>query len=245
MISEPFLSAEMLFPGYLMQTVIPQMCPSSISKVWKIDSANKAMKIPKKAKIPVRNIIDKVIKPILSSEMVEVKGIYFKKITPFQTYCLDLIQLTHKTHNWKQKLNMNLSFYDNTITMINSNPIFEKNKASIIDTIDILRGYEMNIYTIIIKRLTILLDALKEIDEKDLLNSLYGSYMALLCFWYITLNEKQSQRTIPIIAEISHELAIHLEGYADTLDIMTNPEEIDMMKRAQEWERQNLQNRSR
>jgi hypothetical protein len=110
----------------------------------------------------------------------------------------------------------------------------------------------MNIQSIIVKRLA-LLEALDNIDKKDLLTSLYGSYMALLCFWFIAGKERQNLTVIPAIAKISHTFAINVDSYAETLDIITNPKEMDMMKRAEQWERQrprpiqkhNLQNRTK
>lgn len=198
--------------------------------------------------MPVTSIISKIITPILSADIIDIEKVYTEKISSFQDSWLRLVQSTHKTHNWKQKLNRNLAFYDHTITMINSNPIFAQDKASIIDSIEILKDYEMNIYSIIVKRLALFERALNEIDVKDLLNSLYGSYMALMCFWLVARNKRQARKTIPAIAKISHKFAINLDGYIDTLDIMTNPEEMDMMERAEQWEtqrqRHNLQNRA-
>lgn len=221
------------------------MCPSYITEIWKIDMANKPPMIPKgNLRIPVTRIINKIITPILSADIIDIERVYPEKITPFQDYWLNLIELTHKTHNWKQKPLINLAFYDHTIAMINSNPIFAKDEASIIDSVKILKDYEVTIHSIIAKRLTLLQDALNEIDVNDLLTSLYGSFMALVCFWIIA-RKSQSGKAISEIAKISHKLAINLDSYTDTLDIMTNPEEMDLMKRAEHWERHNLQNRAR
>jgi hypothetical protein len=246
MASAPFLSTEMLFPGYIMETIFLQMCPSSISKVWRIHLPNKSTTIRRRGlRIPVIRIINKIIIPILSADIMEVERVYSEKITPFQNYWLDLIQSAHKPHDWKQKPIMNSAFYDRTITMINSTPFFDKESTSIIDTVEILKDFEMNICSTIGKKPRLFEYALDKVDVKDLLDSLYGSFMALLCFWYIERNEKLSGKSIHTIVQISHRFAIKLDGYIDTLDIMTNPEEMEMMKKsAEQWEKHSLQNKA-
>lgn len=235
------------------ESIILQLHPSYISKIWKINLVDNLLKIPSgKLRRPVTRIVDKIIIPVLSAG-IDIESVYPEKITPFQEYWLELVQ-SHKTHNWKQKPSVNLTFYDRTIKMVKSDPIFANDMGLIIDTVEILRDYEMNIQSMIVKRLALLEEALNNIDKKDLLTSLYGSYMALLCFWYIAGKERQNPKVIPAIAKISHTFAINVDSYAETLDIITNPKEMDMMKRAEQWERErqqrpiqkhNLQNRSK
>lgn len=230
-----------------MQTVILQMLPSSTNKALGLNPTSKMTSIPaplgRAGQHIIKNIGDKIIKPILWADMNKMDEVYLKKITPFQEYCTALIHLIQKQYKLKQRLEMDLTLYDETISMINKNPIFTKNIESITETVEILKDYEIIIYDIISNRLPELEKALTDIDVKDLLNSLYGSYIAIICFWYIARDSNQNRKTIPAIAEISRKLALNLASYTDTLDMMTNPEEMEMMKRAKEWERQHLQNR--
>jgi len=234
-----------------METLILQLYPSYISRIWKIDKGEKPLLIPRgKLRWLVTSIMNKVTNPILSTDIADIDRIYYEKIKPFQECWFNLVRVSDQTQNWKLKLNMNLAFYDRTLKMVNSDPIFANYKPSIIDTVEILKDYEMTIHSIIdtSNRLKLLQDALRlnEIDVNDFLNSLYGSFMALMCFWIIARNKRRNERIVPVIARISHDLAINLDSYVETLDVITNPEERDLMKRAEQWElqRHNLQNRS-
>lgn len=225
-----------------MQTVAMQIYPSYINKIWPIDRGDKPLKIPRgKLRVPVTRIIGKVILPILSSDLTSIQRVYDEKISSFQEYWIKLIQSARRNHLIKP----NLTFYDHTFALVNSNPIFAANRRNIIQMTEILRDYEMNIHSKFPGRHNLLEHVLNEIDSKDFANSLYGSYLALMCFWLISRNETLSKKTIPVLAKISYKLAVKLDGYSETLDILTNPEEMDMMKRAEHWEKYNIQNRAK
>lgn len=249
MFSSLFITRSHIHNKYLtmtMEALVLQLSPSYISKIWRIDTGgDKPLLIPrKKLRRPVTSIINKIIRPILAADTSDIERVYYQKIKLFQEQWLNLVQVTDKTHRWKQKTSMNPAFYDRTLKMVRSDPIFANDKPSIIDTIETLKDYETTIQTIFIdnNRLTLLQNASKseEIDVNDLLYSLYGSYMALVCFWIIARSSRESEKVVYDIAKISHKLAISLDSYNDTLDIMTNPEEMDVMKRAEQWEKQNL-----
>jgi hypothetical protein len=231
-----------------METLILQLCPSYISKIWKIDKnegSNESSLIPKgKLRWPVNSIKDNITNPILLTNKTDIQIVYSEKIKPFQDGWLNLVQVNHdhKTPDWKQKMNMNLAFYDRTLKMVKGNPIFANDDLLIIETVEILKDYEMTIHAIIVKRLTLFENIIrqKEIDVDDFLNSLYGSFMALVCFWIIARTKGYDERIVPVIARVSHDLAVKLDSYTETLDILTSPEERDMMNRAEQWERQNL-----
>lgn len=139
---------------------------------------------------------------------------------------------------------MNAAFYDRTLKLVKRDPIFAHDKPLITDTIETLKDFEMTIRSIVVNnnRLALLEDAIKtdEIDVNDLLYTLYGSYLALVCFWIMARNDRERGKIISDIAKISHKLAISLDSYTDSLDIMTNPEEMDVMKRAEQWERRTI-----
>jgi hypothetical protein len=212
-----------------------------MSKVWELDIANKKVTIPKRFERPVsqivKHIIDRTIKPILWADNESIEAVYMGKITSFQGYCMELIQLVEKSYSLKQRLQMDLSLYDKTISLVNSEPIFSTTKESIIETVEILKDYEMNIYHVISTRLPDLEKALKEIDAKEFLKFLYGSYIALICFWYVAYNANQNKKTLPAITEIAHKLAKELESYTETIDILSNPEEMALINKSEEVEK--------
>jgi hypothetical protein len=218
------------------------MYPSYINKIWPIDVIAKPLRIPRgRLRVPVTRIISKIIIPILSSDTNSIEKVYTGKIGPFQDYWVKLIQSTSKARLVKP----NLTYYDRTFTMIKSNPIFARDKEIIMEIAEILKDYEINIHTKFSDRQTFPEEALNDINVNDFLNSLYGSYLALMCFWLAARNQTQNLKIISSIARVSQKLAINLDGYNETLDIMTNPEEMDMMKRAKHWERHNIQNRAK
>ena len=51
--------------------------------------------------------------------------------------------------------------------MIEGNPIFAKNKDSIIDTVEILKNYERNIRSIVTKRPELFENALSEVNGRN------------------------------------------------------------------------------
>lgn len=237
-----------------METLIltHRLLPSYLSKIWRIDiGGDKQLLIPSgKLRWPVTSIVNKVINPILSTEVTDMERIYHEKIKPFQECWINLVEVYQK-NKAKQQPSMNLSFYDRTLKLVEADPIFNGVKSTIIETVEILKDSEMTISSIInsatTNRMKLLEDVLRlnEIDVNDFLNSLYGSYMALVCFWYIVRNKRHCKTLIPIISGISNILAVNLGSYAETLDIVTDLKEMDLMKRAEQWERQKhtLQNK--
>jgi hypothetical protein len=224
--------------------LINQLFPSYLSKIWKIDrGGGKDRLLTPKGRLrwPVNNIVSRVTTPILTTGITRIETIYHEKIKEFQECWIDLVEAYQRSNKPKQKLStkMNLAFYNRTLILVKSDPIFATDMGMIIDTVETLRDYEMNIHSMIVKRRTLLEEALNnDINKNDFLNSLYGSYMALVCFWYVARNKRQSERLLPAITKISHKFAIDVDSYIETLDIITNPKEMDMMKRAEQWERQ-------
>jgi hypothetical protein len=103
--------------------------------------------------------------------------------------------------------------------MVNSDPIFMNDKELITETVKILKDYENAIQTIIVHSLALLNHALSKINLNGFLNSLYGSFLALVCFWIIASNKRHKSTIIHAIAKIGHGYAIEIGGFIDTLGI--------------------------
>ena len=228
------------------ETLSPKLFPSYISKIWRIDTGgNKPLLIPrKKLRWPVTSIINKIISPILTADIIDTERLYYQKIHDFQELWPSLLQFTDIGHKNKQDAFVNLAFYDRTLKMIKKEQIFGNDNTSITETIESLKDFEITIQSILNKpnRISLLEEEINsnEIEVNDLFYSLYGSYLGLVCFWIIARNSKGNERAAHKIAKIIHKLAISLDSYTDTLDIMTNPDEIDIMKHSEKWERQKL-----
>jgi hypothetical protein len=224
--------------------LINQLFPSYLSKIWKIDiGGSKRLLIPSgKLRRRVTSIVNKVTIPILSTGPLDIERVYQEKIRSFQECWINLVEVYQQGNKKpKPEPSMNIAFYDRTLRMVKNDAIFASDTPLIRDTVQILKDYETTLHSVKIStvRMKLLEDALRlnEIDVNDFLNSLYGSYLALVCFWIIGRNNRHGERLIPFISKISRDLAINLDNYTETLDIVTNPEEMDLMKRAEQWER--------
>jgi len=127
----------------------------------------------------------------------------------------------------QQLVNADQEYYDKVTEQIKSNTVMSPHsKQESLEIITILKDYQANILPIISKRLALLEEALHEIDRKDLFRSLYGSILASICIGTLLgLPDFQSKQKFETLAHQGHELAKNLDGYIDTLDILTNPDE--------------------
>ena len=93
--------------------------------------------------------------------------------------------------------------------------------------------YTETIALIIEKRSSDLLTALSEIEYEHLITSIYGTLLAILCInTALIKNMKEQERFSPIV-EAGSEYAHDLGGYTDTLDILTNPDELELLKKSE------------
>lgn len=112
-------------------------------------------------------------------------------------------------------------------------------RNDILRIVEVLQDYNKTILSILTARPDELEGALKKIDGADFLNAVYGTSLASVCIMRLLADQNEIER-ISKFVEIGMKHAEKLEGYSDSLDVLTDPEEREMMKRAKEWEDKQL-----
>lgn len=182
------------------------------------------------------NIMNKVIIPILKKEYRKKPPISNKKINQFLKYCLKLSQITYKVNTQQDLAETTIMVYQHGIDKIQQNSVItSQSKQQFIEMTEILMDYTENINSIIIQRFTLFEKAIEQIDLKDLYNSLYGTILSFFCIFYLVdMVELHDQDKFIRITEYGSSLAKGLDGYTDTLDILTSPKELELFRKTEQ-----------
>jgi hypothetical protein len=106
--------------------------------------------------------------------------------------------------------------------------------AKVAESVKRLMDYENVLLGIAIKRPVQLAEALKEVDVNDLLKSVYGTLLALVCIFTILKEQNYDHKKVKMFVNLTEEYSATIESYADTIDIMSNPEEMELLKRSEQ-----------
>lgn len=172
-------------------------------------------------------IMNKIVIPILKKEYKKEPPLSNKKIREFFKCCMKLSEITYNKNNAQELAETTLMVYQKGIDKIQQNSVITPHsKQEFIETTEILIDYTENINSIINQRFALLEKAIEQIDLEDLFDSLYGSILSFFCIYFlIDMPELQDQNKFTRITEFGHDLAKNLDGYIDTIDILTNPDE--------------------
>ena len=155
----------------------------------------------------------------------------------------DDILLLKKKQTLKEILSftkMNLEAYDFYIQKINNAGwLSTDTKTMALTIVESLKDYSETITIIIQYRKDILDNEFRKIELsqlEDFYKSLYGSMFALICVITSIMTESVNYSKTSVLAGIinqGYQFAQNLDSYTDTLDIMTNPKELELFENAE------------
>lgn len=169
----------------------------------------------------------KVLEPILKKDYRKPQPLTDKKLKEFAKISIKLTDVLEKKHHFDQLAQSSLEVYQHNITRIHDNSwVSNESRQYSLKIIDILMDYTRIIVPIAINAPNLLEAAGRQIDVKEFLQSLYGSLLAYVCLIVILdIDEFRNDDRFTIIAKHGYEFAKTLDGYIDTIDILTKPDE--------------------
>lgn len=185
----------------------------------------------------IQKVIDrlskKVLQPILKKDYKKSQPLSDKKILEFTKISTILADMLQKKYNLNQLGQSDLEAYENSIDRIKNNSwISKQSQEDALKMIDILMDYSRIIVPIAINKRELLENAGKQIDLNDLFRSLYGSQLAYVCLLVImNVEEFQNDQRFSIITNHGYNFAKNLDGYIDTIDILTKPDEDTQLRK--------------
>ena len=112
-------------------------------------------------------------------------------------------------------------------------------ERNVLDTLDVLKDFD-NVYLgILMKRPQELSDAITNIrnseDFEDFETSRVGTLLAFYCLMTYIKEEIDDKQKLSKLVEIADKHSTSLEGWVDTIDIMSNPKEVREMREIEEY----------
>jgi hypothetical protein len=105
----------------------------------------------------------------------------------------------------------------------------------ILEVIDNLSDYENVLFGIIINKPHQLPIAITKVDIDDLERNIVGAYQAFFCIIYIISHQEYNHWKLSKLIDLALKYSKEMDSYIDTLDIMTDAEEIDTINKSEEY----------
>lgn len=230
---EEFLFKIMPFVSYIMSVQAQELVPVS-NNILNNKQSGDFRHNTQIQKIQI-HVAKKIILPIIEKDSKKPNPLSDKKINDFTKSCLNLSDILKREYKMEQLMDSDMKHYDKITLQINDNTVMSRHsKEEALQIIEILKDYQTNMVPIVNKRLPLLEEAIHQIDIKDLLKSLYGSLLSFVCIGTLLgVPNSQSKQKFETLAHQGHELAKNLDNYTDTLDILTNPDELDFLNKSE------------
>lgn len=249
MTTEPFLPHRLQFHLYIMEQIaITRLMPSiSIKQIIESDyyAAKPKIRLDPIFKKPVIELVkrlkDEIYEPIIISDDFESE--FADKIGIFQVLCFELFDILNKATPKRELIKLDLSFYESTLNILQTSRWLDNNsKKAITELTENLKDYELMAYSLIADRRSELEIVWKQIDHKRFWRTLYSAYLCYSIIAMMLLVKHYRRHSVLSKAlEYGIKYAEALEDYAELFDIRTSNETMEKMKRAEQWERQQLQ----
>jgi len=179
-------------------------------------------------------ITKKIIFPIIKSKSKE--GIIQESdITTFMSSCQVISHILHNKYGFKKTVQNDLEVYQMCLLKIDQSGLSNENKDMMHYLLDSLKDYTLNIIQIS-ERKKELKNIPDQIDYVDFLKSLYGSTLAFICVMIGLLGSpsiKIRTNVLTLLINEGFRFATNLDSYTDTLDILTNPDELELLEKAE------------
>jgi hypothetical protein len=187
----------------------------------------------------IRIFKDKVI-PILMSNVLDIEKQFNEELPDFSKKIEELNKITfEKIEEPKKIADFIFESYDLLEQIIKTGNAADKFREKILGTLQVLRDFDSVFLGILQNRPEQLSDALDEIrkdeDFQDFETSRNGLLLAFFCTLVYIKEELKDKQKLTKILEISEKYSSNLQGWTDTIDIMSNPEEVKHVKQAEEY----------
>jgi hypothetical protein len=186
------------------------------------------------AKLLLKAITGAIVQPILDSKTAKTAKSFEDSISSFTTLASALSDLIIRNNSDKLPYIVELekSFYDNAISY---HDIPNDLEAKIIETIKVFEDYQRIIFGVIAERSQELTEVVKQLDLDDCITSLYGTLLAIICIIELSRSGRSVDLVkLKILVELGKKYSDDLDTYIDTLDILSNPTEIELIKKSNE-----------
>ena len=78
-------------------------------------------------------------------------------------------------------------------------------------------------------------EVVKQLDLDDCIKSFYGTLLAIICIIELTKSGSSIDvEKLKILVELGKKYSDDLDTYIDTLDILSNPKEMELVKKSDE-----------
>lgn len=186
------------------------------------------------AKLLVKGITGSIVQPIIDSKTAKTADIFEDSIDRFTTLASALSDLIIRNNADKLDYIVELekSYYDNAM---NYHAVPDDLEEKIIEIIRIFEDYQRVIFGVIAERSRELTEVVKQLDLNDCVRSLYGTLLAIMCIIELTGSGKSIDREkLKTLVELGKKYSDDLDTYIDTLDILSNPKEMELIKKSEE-----------
>lgn len=186
------------------------------------------------ARLLLKAITGAIVQPILDSKTVKTAKSFEDSISRFTTLASALSDLIIRSNADKLSYIVELekSFYDNAMSYHN---IPNDLEAKISETIKVFEDYQRIIFGVIADRSQELTEVVKQLDLDDCITSLYGTLLAIICIIELSRSGRSVDVVkLRILVELGRKYSDDLDTYIDTLDILSNPKEIELIKKSNE-----------
>lgn len=186
----------------------------------------------------VNEINDQIIVPILQSNEGEILSTFKSKLLPFiiKFTGINLVMLEIQKGDLLKVAQLEQMCYSKILKWVEeaSSQIGSEISAKITEVIERMADYENVLLGILIKRPKHLTEALEQLDIDDLLTNIYSTTLAIACIVVILKESKPNSKKLEILLRVAEECSEVMESYADTLDIMSNKEEMELLKQCEQ-----------
>lgn len=101
---------------------------------------------------------------------------------------------------------------------------------NMIEIIDNLSDYDNSIFGILINKPQQLENALEQIDFDDFQKTLSGTILVFVFILAIALIKEYNKEHVMRMLKLGIKYSERIESYVDTIDVLTNPEELEALK---------------
>ncbi len=191
--------------------------------------------------------IENIVKRILESELDDLEHEFKRSLHFFRPEFEKLNKILIMREKESQLKGNNIDVVQNIAVIesqifqllkehIQAKNLNEDISRNILEIVNNLSDYENILLGIIIRRSNKLPKAIREIDVEDLITNIVGAYQAFYCILYMIGHQENydSERLSKLIT-LGTTFSKEMDSYADTLDILTDPDEVQAIKNSKEY----------
>ena len=179
-------------------------------------------------------ITKKIIFPIIKSKPRD-RIIRESDIQEFMQDCKKISQTIYNRSDFKKTAKLDLEVYQMCLQKIDQIGLSPEDKSITHHLLDSLKDYTLNIARIL-ERKQELEGMPNQIDYKDFKKSLYGCILSFICIMMGILPTptiKVDTSVLTLLINEGFNFASELDAYTDTLDILTNTNELSLLAKSE------------